>query len=181
MQPVRMGGGRRKFLFALVAASACSLAAPAIAAAAPSAVGTLFSDSGDWIGGGSQRLFQPSNSQITIGGSAASLTVSVSGGTAGDYYDMDFAAPPGQTLVPGYYTHAQRAPFREAGHPGIDISGSGRGCNEDSGLFEVRDIAFSGSTLTRLWIIYEQHCEGGTAALFGEVRVGEPPTSDPAL
>ena len=73
---------------------------------------------------------------------------------------------------------------RLSGKPGGQGSTSpvsGRGCNEISGLFQVKDIAFTGSTLTRLWIIYEQHCEGGTSALFGEVRVGEPPTSDPAL
>jgi hypothetical protein len=68
---------------------------------------------------------------------------------------------------------AQRAPFREAGRPGIDISGDGRGCNTIEGLFEVKafDVAADG-TLQRLWIVYEQHCEGGESALFGEVRIG---------
>jgi len=124
--------GLRKLVVAVLGASACALAGPAIASAAPTTFVTMLSDSGDYIGGGTQRLFQPSNSAISISGSAGYLTVFVSGGTAGDSYDMDFAAPPGQTLVPGYYIGAQRAPFREAGHPGIDISGSGRGCNEDT-------------------------------------------------
>ncbi len=177
-----MAGSLRKLVVAVVAASACALAGPAIAAAASTTFATMFSDPGDWIGGGTQRLFQPSNSAIGIGGTAGYLTVYVSGGTAGDSYDMDFAAPPGQVLAPGYYIGAQRAPFREAGHPGIDISGSGRGCNEDSGLFEVRDIhSAPNGSVDRLWLIYEQHCEGGRAALFGEVRVGEQPSSDPAL
>ena len=164
-----------------VAAALLAGVVPAQAAASGSDYAVMFSDPGDWIGGGSQRVFRTGDSSITMGGSPGYVTVNVSGGTFGDYYSMDFAAPPGAALAPGYFTRAQRAPFREAGRPGIDISGSGRGCNEISGLFQVKDIAFTGSTLTRLWIIYEQHCEGGTAALFGEVRVGEPPTIDPAL
>src|SRR5947207_2770611 len=89
----------------------------------------MYSDTGDWIGGGTQREFDPGNGSIAVGGSASYLTVSVDGGTSGDYYDMDFAAAPGDVLTSGgIYTDAQRAPFRDAGHPGIDISGSGRGC-----------------------------------------------------
>src|SRR5215470_6918814 len=170
-----------RVIVAVVAAVLLAGVMPARSAASGSDFVVMFSDPGDWIGGGSQRLFRNGDSSITMGGSPGYVTVNVSGGTFGDSYSMDFAAPPGDTLAPGYYIHAQRAPFREAGRPGIDIYGSGRGCNEDSGQFQVRDIAFSGSTLTRLWIVYEQHCEGGTAALFGEVRVGEPPTSNPAL
>src|SRR5215216_3166320 len=170
-----------RVLVASIAAALTAAVLPAPALASSSDYAIMFSDPGDWIGGGSQRVFRTGDSSITMGGSPGYVSVNVSGGTFGDYYSMDFAAAPGQALAVGYYTHAQRAPFREAGRPGIDISGSGRGCNEISGLFQVKDIAFTGSTLTRLWILYEQHCEGGTAALFGEVRVGEPPTSDPAL
>jgi hypothetical protein len=83
-------------------------------------------------------------------------------------------------LAPGVYDKAQRAPFREEGRPGIDISGDGRGCNEVSGRFEVRSLVVSpGGRLERLWIVYEHHCEGGTAGRFGEVRLGEPGPDGP--
>src|SRR4051794_11207733 len=136
----------------------------------------MYSDTGDWVGGGTQREFDPGNGSIAVGGTASYLTVSLDGGTAGDYYDMDFAAAPGDVLTSGgIYTDAQRAPFREAGHPGIDISGSGRGCNTDTGMFEVKDIATdSAGAIARLWIVYEQHCEGGGPALWGEVKLNEP-------
>jgi hypothetical protein len=163
------------------AAAAVALALPAPAGASSGWFVSMLSDPGDWVGGGSQRLFRSGNASATLSGSPGYVTAYVSGGTQGDYYWMDFAAPAGTMLQPGIYVNAQRAPFREAGRPGIDISGSGRGCNEIEGLFEVKDIAFTGNTLTRLWIVYEQHCEGGSAALFGEVRVGQPPTPDPAL
>jgi hypothetical protein len=108
-----------------------------------------------------------------LSGDGGYVTVSVSGGTLGDYFDLDFAAPPGQKLVPAVYVDAQRAPFREAGRPGIDISGSGRGCNTIEGSFEVKEIIVGADGVERLWVVYEQHCEGGGAALFGEVRIGE--------
>jgi RTX calcium-binding nonapeptide repeat (4 copies) len=133
---------------------------------------TMFSD-GEWVGGGTNRLFTPANGKITVGGSTGDLYVGVSGGALGDSYSLEFAAPPGQVLAPGVYDKAQRAPFREAGRPGIDISGDGRGCNTVSGRFEVKDFAVAPEgVLERLWIVYEHHCEGGTAALFGEVRLG---------
>jgi hypothetical protein len=156
------------------------LLCPGIAAAATSDAVTMFSD-GDYIGGGEQRLYTPANASISVGGSTSYLTVTVSGGTRGDAYDLDFAAPPGQVLVPGVYDKAQRAPFREAGRPGIDISGDGRGCNEVAGRFEVKAFSVSSAgTLEQLWIVYEHHCEGGGAALFGEVRLGVPGPSGAA-
>src|SRR4051812_49333148 len=101
----------------------------------------MYSDAGDYIGGGTPRLFTPANGQIATTAGDGSVSVSVSGGTSGDAYTLEFAAPPGQALVPGVYDGAQRASFRSGGHPGIDISGDGRGCNTDTGRFEVRDLA----------------------------------------
>jgi PASTA domain len=175
--------GQLRAVVVLLAATALAAAVvPATAHASPTHAVVMLSDPGDWVGGGTPRIFHAGNSSIALGGNAGYVTVRVSGGTSGDYFDFDFAAPPGFALVPGYYVGAQRAPFREAGRPGIDIGGSGRGCNTISGLFEVKDIATdAGGAVTRFWAVYEQHCEGGTAALYGEVKVGEPPSADPAL
>src|SRR4051794_31323436 len=166
---------------ALIVTLGVLLGAPSSAAAATATSVVMYSDAGDYIGGGQHRLYTPANSSITVSGGSEEVDVNVSGGPSGDYFTLDFAAPPGQALAPGVYTDAQRAPFRTAGHPGIDIYGSGRGCNEDSGQFEVKDIATDSSgNVTRLWLVYEQHCEGGTAALFGEVRIAEPVSDAPA-
>jgi hypothetical protein len=163
-----------------LAVSALILLAPGAGVAAgttpPTASYAVMYSDGDYIGQGTQRVFDTSNGTVTVSGSASDLTVGAAGGTAGDSYSMEFAAAPGDILVSGgVYTGAQRAPFREAGHPGIDISGSGRGCNTDAGEFEVKDIATDASGhVTRVWIVYTQYCEGGGAALWGEVFVNEP-------
>jgi hypothetical protein len=141
---------------------------------------TMYSDTGDYIGAGAQDLFDASNASFTVSGSAGDLTVAISS-NAGDWWNLEFAAPPGQTLQPGVYDNAGRAPFRGAGEPGVDIEGDGRGCNTDSARFEVKDIHTDSSGVPdRLWIVYEQRCEGAEPALFGEVRIGEP-ASDAAL
>lgn len=152
------------------------LVAPAAPAAAqqPESFVTMISDAGDYIGGGQARYYHAGNAEITLSGTTSSVNVNVSGGNLGDQFNMQFAAPQGQTLQPGVYERAQRASFREAGRPGIDISGDGRGCNTISGRFEVKEVTQVVNTITKLWIVYEQHCEGGSAALFGEVRYGVP-------
>jgi hypothetical protein len=130
----------------------------------------MISESGDWVGGGGSRIWRPRAGTIHVQGSiAGGLDVSVAGGPSGDEFDLTFAAPPGKSLRIGSYEDAQRTSFRSAGHPGIDISGDGRGCNEVEGRFTVLDIA---PDLSRLWLTYEQHCEGGEPALFGEVKYG---------
>jgi hypothetical protein len=142
----------------------------------------MFSDAGDYIGGGQPRLYHPGNGSVTASSDGSWLSVGVSGGTEGDYFTLEFAAPPGRALAPGVYVGAQRASFREAGRPGIDVSGSGRGCNEQAGSFEVRDLEIgSDGVVERLWLVYEQHCEGGSSALWGEVRVGIPAPAAPAV
>ncbi len=134
---------------------------------------TMFSDPGEWVGAGQQRFYSTTQGDsVTIGGTAGSFNVEVSGGPFSDSFTLDFAAAPGQTLHPGLYTNAQRAPFRTAGHPGIDIFGDGRGCNTVDGRFDVKSIGTDVSgNVNQLWLTYEEHCEGGTRALFGEVRI----------
>jgi hypothetical protein len=162
-----------------IALGCLGVSAPAsFAATAPSTFVTMVSDQGDWVGQGQPRLFHPGNGRVTLGGNAGYLTIGVSGGTLGDYYGFDIAAPPGEKLHPGLYTEVQRAPFREAGRPGLDISGDGRGCNEVGGRFDVKDILISPSGEVKwVWLTYEQHCENGVPALFGEIRFAVPGSS----
>jgi hypothetical protein len=138
---------------------------------------TVFSDPGEFVGGGQQRFYTTTEGDsVAIAGTAESLSVNVSGGTFGDSFTLDFAAAPGQTLHPGLYTNAQRAPFRAAGHPGMDISGDGRGCNTVGGRFDVKSIVTNeAGSVVSLWLTYEEHCENGTPALFGEVRIHSGP------
>ena len=139
---------------------------PTSAAAGPaSGYVTMVSESGDYIGQGIARTYR-SNISYWV----SETTAHVSAGP----FTFDFAAPAGFALTPARYPGATRYPFQEPGEPGIDVSGDGRGCNTSTGFFTVLDLAPD-----RLWIVYEQHCEGGDAAVFGEIRLGYGEASDP--
>jgi hypothetical protein len=134
---------------------------------------TMVSERGDWIGGGTERVFDDANATLYVAEGNWAVYLEASGGSYGESFDFTFQAGGGRVLGPGWYPDAQRAWFQASGRPGMDISGEGRGCNEVAGSFEVRDIAWSATgSLQRLWLLYEQHCEGGTSALSGEIRMG---------
>ena len=134
---------------------------------------SFYSDHGDFIGGGRQRVFEPANTS-SLGAAMDGDTVVAwaVGGPYGEGYSFEFAAPPGEQLEPRNYIGAQRLPFRRAGHPGLDVTGENRGCNTLGGRFELRDLTHDGAGhVSRLWVLFEQHCEGNQAAGWGEIRI----------
>jgi len=133
----------------------------------------MFSDRGDYIGAGIPQEFDQTNATISGLLSPAGISLSLSGGTSGTDWSMDIDPAQGSTFKVGYYRGAQRAAFRTSGHPGLDITGDSRGCNTVSGAFEIRRLTISNSIITSLDLLYEQHCEGKPAALFGEIQIGQ--------
>ena len=138
--------------------------APEAQAASPFSL-VMYSDAGDWIGEGSPRRFDSGNATVQLLLSEPqALTFRVDSPATGEYYFFELKAPEGKVFAPGVYERG-----------GLNVEGSGRGCNSTPARFEVLDIAFSASgQLQRLWVVYEQHCEGEPPALFGEFRYGEP-------
>jgi hypothetical protein len=137
---------------------------------------TAFSETGDLIAEGSQAEFDTSNAVITGNVAGDELDITASGGTLGNTFSFDIAPPPGAVFAAGEYLSVQQTPSRRAGHPGLDITSTNESCSTDTGSFEVREIAYSGKAVSSLDLLYEQHCNGGAAALFGEIRFGEPLT-----
>jgi hypothetical protein len=90
--------------------------------------------------------------------------------TPGVTYNVWFAPPGAQQMTVGTYEAAERADFRAAGHPGIDIFGMGRGCNTVAGRFIVDQIELDpGGVPTVFSARFEHHCEGSNPALFGSI------------
>lgn len=132
----------------------------------------MVGEAGDYVAPGF-RLYE--GREIRLNGGLSELTVNAENGKEQSFgFDFDFAAPSGDLFAPGRtYNGAERSPFRSPGHPGIDINGDGRGCNEQAGRFTIRALAVDRQgKLKRLSLLYEQHCEGGLPALFGEIRIG---------
>jgi hypothetical protein len=125
----------------------------------------LQSDAGDYIGGGQTYTYTPKDVFITVAVGGARATVSVDG-WSGEFQSMLTLAQ----LQPGYYAELMRSGFHNPTRGGLSWSGKGRGCNRLKGWFVVDQATYSGGTLTGLDLRFEQHCEGGTAALRGAVH-----------
>jgi hypothetical protein len=156
-------------------------AAQEAAAAADLTQLSMSGEQGDYIGGPVAYSYKPedgtfgvSASDRTGDGQPDYLTVSFNGiGTNGHWWYLNFGTnQAGKNLTPGLYTNAERAPFASAGHPGLDIYGDGRGCNTLTGSFRVLEIEVNPSNtlqVLRFTASFEQHCEGGSAALLGTI------------
>jgi hypothetical protein len=93
----------------------------------------------------------------------------------GLWWDLYFDASKLQNpvLQAQVYEGAERWPFQDSGHPGLDVSGDGRGCNTVSGRFEIQDLKVSNGTLQSFTATFEHHCEGAAPALRGCVHYGQ--------
>ncbi len=128
----------------------------------------LVSQQGDFIGQGADYLYTDATATISLSPETGRVSVSVTGpeSWSGEFQGMNFLAQ----LEAGYYGDLQRYPFHNPVKGGLSWSGEGRGCNRLTGWFMVDNIAFDGDLLTAFDLRFEQHCEGGTPALFGEIH-----------
>jgi hypothetical protein len=150
-----------------------------VAAAQPVTTGSLSftGDPGDWVSGGNSYSYSTANKDVlTVTGNSTDNHVEVTvGGANGDNWTLDLAAPSGQALAAGTYSDAARYPFETAAQSGLSLYGNGRGCNTVTGSFAVQDVVFGPQGYVQtLDATYVQHCEGGTAALRGEVHIANP-------
>ena len=146
----------------------CSAFFEPLVSASPRSLFFWDSQPGDFVGGGRQGVYSPSNSQWTL---AVENTnhVSVTIDDGPEHWRLDFSAPVGQPLAAGYYSAARRQPF--TAFNGLDVSGSGPGCNELTGRFVVLEIVVaSDGTVQRFAADFEQHCHDIVPALVGAIR-----------
>ena len=158
-------------MVALIVVAAGLPGAPSpVRAAGPVTALVIDSEAGDAIGQGQQLEYEPPAASFNIATFDPGWTfVQVLGAQGGDFWNVTLRAAGAGTLAVGTYEDAQR--IADATHPGLDISGQGRGCNMSTGRFVIgeleRDMAGNVSSIAAS---FEQHCEGGPAALFGEIR-----------
>jgi len=133
----------------------------------------LNSDPGDYIGQGQTYNYDDSNADIRYSRNYDNgITVNI-GNLAGDpffWWALNLAAPANGEIQLGVYSGAERVPFQSFENPGLSFTGNGRGCNTLTGSFDVYEVAYDGGrNVTALSASFEQHCEGNTPALRGEI------------
>jgi hypothetical protein len=130
------------------------------------------SEPGDSIGQGRTRDFSTANAVFTAGANKSGIHLTVQDLSERSWWYLDFEAPVGTPLVPGHYTGAVRSAHASPGHPGLDVSGEGRGSNTVTGEFTVYEFVWNEAAqrVERFAISFEQHSEGRPPALRGFVR-----------
>ncbi|HHC72135.1 MAG TPA: hypothetical protein ENK54_04495 [Thiotrichales bacterium] len=129
------------------------------------------SDPGDWIGGGQSYLYFSSDGTFAASRNFDNgVSISFSSLDGLEWWNLDFAAPFDEPLVPGVYPGAMRFPFQDPDRPGLDVHGNGRGCNTLTGRFRIHQVEYgTGDEIIRFAATFEQHCEGAIPALRGVI------------
>lgn len=160
------------------------------------------SQSGDPIGSGVTQNFSqsagalstPDVLDLTGDGQVDYLTFSFTNNDASKTWDLTFGTSSflnsnAGSLVPGTYIDAQKAPFADADHPGLDFSLNGIAASTLTGQFTITDAVFktaaTGFEVERFAATFEQFAEGLSAGLTGDFRFTAnggvtPPVPSPA-
>jgi len=128
----------------------------------------LQSDTGDYIGGGQTYTYTQTNAQITVTVTGGHLSISINGNEtwAGDFQTMNTI----NQLTLGYYGNLQRYLFNNPAKGGLNWSGEGRGSNTLAGWFAIDNVAYVNGVLTAIDLRFEQHSEGASPALHGQIH-----------
>ncbi|HVF20853.1 MAG TPA: thrombospondin type 3 repeat-containing protein [Mycobacteriales bacterium] len=130
------------------------------------------SEFGDFIGQGQTKTWTPADGTFRprVFGPHR-IEIDFFGHDTSTWWYLEFASPNRAALIPGPYEGAQRLPFQSPTKPGLSVSGSGRGCNDIVGRFDIREVAFApDGSLTRFAADFEQRCDNSAGVLRGSIR-----------
>jgi len=129
----------------------------------------LQSESGDFVGAGRTYTYSKANALIKVwNNSALTLNASLQGN---ENWTGSFMLPSAAgTLQAGYFKDLVRIISATPAGGGLDWNGAGRGCNTLTGWVVIDNVALTGGVVTALDLRFEQHCEGGSPALHGQIH-----------
>lgn len=125
------------------------------------------SEPDEWIGAGTSNSYTGSTTRFGLTNRPdGSLTYTVNGKR--DNWDVDLAAPAGETLTVGRTYQANDTAM--GGEATLDVSGNARGC-ASYGEFTVTRLATDGQgDVTALAATFVQWCDGSPATLRGTIH-----------
>jgi len=145
------------------------------AAACLVAANAFFFDGNDYIFQGTMTVTDGTFTDASSTDTHISIQVLPLLTTQGSNWQFDFSsAKLGVPLREQVYTGAVRYPFEATAQPGMDIDGSGRGCNRIAGDFEIQKLVWSNAKLSELIAVFDQHCEAGVTSVRGCIHFTAP-------
>src|SRR5258706_1503786 len=128
----------------------------------------LVSEAGDYIGVGQTYDYTHDNAQLIATAAGGHLAIQVTGDQS---WFGDFQLPQAfSQLAPGQYANLTRFPFSDPAMGGLSWWGEGRGCNTLQGSLIITSVSYFNGALLQVDLAFEQHCEGMTPALRGQIH-----------
>ncbi len=134
---------------------------------------TLNSQQGDPVGSGKDYRLGPDQGHFTATKNELNgVTISFASEDPAQSWTLTFGAPGNVPLTAGAYPDATRYFGQVSTSPGMFVSGSGySGVNTITGGFVIKEIVEGvNGTIESFWATFEQHADGRTPALAGEIK-----------
>ena len=151
--------------------------APAGATPASGNYAYFESDAGDFVGGGGTHVYTQANAVLPPSVNGNTFDIGVFGDIDwdGHFQGMNTLSQ----LQVGYYANLLRTSFGNPVVGGLSVDGAGHGCNEVTGWFAIDSITVTAGTLSAIDLRFEQHCEGASPSLRGQIHWAAGDTTAP--
>ena len=128
---------------------------------------------GEYISAGGTLVFASPTAKVTVTQQGAG-NVSVRFVRGETEFDASFSTPTGEAFLSREYSAAQRWSMADAGHPAIEVSGDGRGCNDIAGSFTVSDVVYApDGSLSRFSAAFSQVCDDSRIPARGSIEIAK--------
>jgi hypothetical protein len=130
---------------------------------------------GEYISSGKTLLFSSPSFRVTVAQPSRGY-IRIHFERENLEFDASFSTAAGESFTVSEYPSAQRSEMTDAGHPGMEISGDGRGCSDISGSFRVNDVAYDqDGIISKFAATFIQVCDTAKFSARGvvEVRKGQ--------
>jgi hypothetical protein len=125
----------------------------------------ILGSAGEYVTEGRNLQFSSPSAQFSVNDqNVGQVLIEVTAGL--DSWEIELATADKHAFSPGRYDKAEKNGFADPGHPGMLITGAGRGCNDVAGSFVVKEVAYdSAGYLKKLSLDAVQYCDGGSPPL----------------
>ena len=136
----------------------------------------LYGADGDYISQGNDAFFAEDADTLFVPSvnfdNGVSVRIDVySNGLFQEQWHVNAAAPGDAPLAAGDEFEATRFPFQAPETGGLSVFGDGRGCNQSTGEFAVRELTVAtDGTVEQFAMDFRQSCDGGTD-MVGGIRI----------
>ncbi|MEJ1965041.1 MAG: hypothetical protein WDO56_27265 [Gammaproteobacteria bacterium] len=129
---------------------------------------SLQSDTGDYVGDGHNYSYTRANAVFEVYANGGTLNVKATGDQR---WDAIFYMPASMAQIQaGTYTDQIGAPFHDPSTGGFYWNGEGRACGPHTDWFKVDGVVYAAGQIVSIDLRFEQHCNGVTPALRGQVH-----------